>query len=368
MIARHQNLTACGLAASLLPRDRSPQPGRNSQPPALPPPKPTSQPTSDDKAAEPVQPRARNEPGRAFCARNAPQRAARLRPSHPLAHRPRPPRIGQADPRRTREAAAHRRPARRDRRRVRLARHVAPRPREGTGARRRDLRRCLHGRRQCRRQRPAADRRPREATHRPVAPKSARSPATTWPPPAKSASLPRSKRSRTKPIRERRAALVAAIELMHPLVNGPLLAMLETNDANLRTDVATLLQRLAVPQAAPFLPANSASAEQAVRHRPRQLPARHASLRRRRIATRSSCGSGTMRPRSSHRSACRPTKRRSFGSHASPTNWPACGPTSRRPARRPWSSARSRRASPASTADRQSHRSPHFSPKPIRKC
>jgi len=63
----------------------------------------------------------------------------------------------------------------------------------------------------------------------------------------------------------RRAALVAAIELMHPLVNGPLLAMLETSDANLHGDVATLLQRLAVPQAAPLLPASSASAERVLR-------------------------------------------------------------------------------------------------------
>ena len=62
----------------------------------------------------------------------------------------------------------------------------------------------------------------------------------------------------------RRASLVAAIELMHPLVNGPLLAMLETRDANLRNDVATLLRRLAVPQAAPFLSTDSASAERAV--------------------------------------------------------------------------------------------------------
>jgi CheY-like chemotaxis protein len=63
---------------------------------------------------------------------------------------------------------------------------------------------------------------------------------------------------------QRRAVLVEAIELMHPLVDGPLLAMLETSDANLRSDVATLLQRLAVPQATPFLLASSASAERAV--------------------------------------------------------------------------------------------------------
>ncbi|HEX4415931.1 MAG TPA: hypothetical protein VH107_20030 [Lacipirellulaceae bacterium] len=62
----------------------------------------------------------------------------------------------------------------------------------------------------------------------------------------------------------RRAALLGAIELMHPLVNAPLLAMLETNDANLRNDVAALLRRLAVPQAVPFLSTDNASAERAV--------------------------------------------------------------------------------------------------------
>lgn len=62
----------------------------------------------------------------------------------------------------------------------------------------------------------------------------------------------------------RRASLIAAIELMHPLVNAPLLAMLETNDPNLRNDVAALLRRLAVPQAAPFLSTDPTSAERAV--------------------------------------------------------------------------------------------------------
>lgn len=64
---------------------------------------------------------------------------------------------------------------------------------------------------------------------------------------------------------QRRAALIAAIELMHPLVNAPLLAMLTTSDANLRADVAAILQRLAVPQAAPLLPTDTASAERALR-------------------------------------------------------------------------------------------------------
>jgi CheY-like chemotaxis protein len=64
---------------------------------------------------------------------------------------------------------------------------------------------------------------------------------------------------------QRRAALVEAIELMHPLVNAPLLAMLTTNDANLRADVAAILQCLAVPQAVPLLPTDTASAERALR-------------------------------------------------------------------------------------------------------
>ena len=80
---------------------------------------------------------ARNQPGRPRRAGTAAQRAARLLPSHPLAHRPRPARAGQADPRRAREAATHRRPARRARQRVRLARHAAAGPRQGAWPRRR---------------------------------------------------------------------------------------------------------------------------------------------------------------------------------------------------------------------------------------
>ena len=60
---------------------------------------------------------------------------------------------------------------------------------------------------------------------------------------------------------QRRAALLSAIELMYPFVNRPLLAMLETNDATLRNDVATLLAKLAVPQAAALLPPDAAAAE-----------------------------------------------------------------------------------------------------------
>jgi len=63
---------------------------------------------------------------------------------------------------------------------------------------------------------------------------------------------------------QHRAQLVNAIELMHPLVDGPLLAMLVTNDPNLRSDVTTVLQRLKVPQAAPFLPQASMSPDKAL--------------------------------------------------------------------------------------------------------
>jgi hypothetical protein len=63
---------------------------------------------------------------------------------------------------------------------------------------------------------------------------------------------------------QRRAALMAAVKLMHPLADGPLLAMLDTNDANLRADVSMLLQQRAVPQSAPFLAADSAAAERAL--------------------------------------------------------------------------------------------------------
>jgi hypothetical protein len=63
---------------------------------------------------------------------------------------------------------------------------------------------------------------------------------------------------------QRRAALVTAVEFMHPLVDAPLLAMLDTNDANLRAEVARLLQKLAVPQAAPLLAASSGGGEKAL--------------------------------------------------------------------------------------------------------
>lgn len=68
-----------------------------------------------------------------------------------------------------------------------------------------------------------------------------------------------------EPDPQRRAVLARAIELMHPLVNKPLIAMLTTGDPNVRAEVATILQRLAVPQAAPLLPLDSTAAEQGLR-------------------------------------------------------------------------------------------------------
>lgn len=62
----------------------------------------------------------------------------------------------------------------------------------------------------------------------------------------------------------KRAAFISAAELMHPLVDRPLLAMLETNDPNLRADVAMLLRQLAVPQAVPLAATDAASAERAL--------------------------------------------------------------------------------------------------------
>jgi hypothetical protein len=60
-----------------------------------------------------------------------------------------------------------------------------------------------------------------------------------------------------------RAALMAAAQQMTPLVERPLLAMLATRDNTLRSDVAALLERLHVPQAAPLL-AGYGEAEQAL--------------------------------------------------------------------------------------------------------
>jgi hypothetical protein len=66
--------------------------------------------------------------------------------------------------------------------------------------------------------------------------------------------------------RDRRTMLLAAAAQMRPLVIGPLLAMLDSNDAALRADVADLLRHLQVPQAAPLIAADPASAERALTH------------------------------------------------------------------------------------------------------
>lgn len=58
---------------------------------------------------------------------------------------------------------------------------------------------------------------------------------------------------------QRRAALATAAAALHPLVDGPLLAMLSTTDAVLRSEVTALLARLGVAQAWPFVPSASRS-------------------------------------------------------------------------------------------------------------
>jgi CheY-like chemotaxis protein len=60
---------------------------------------------------------------------------------------------------------------------------------------------------------------------------------------------------------KRRDALATGIMAMHPLSDGPLLAMLDTRDPALRAYIADMLQQLNVPQAAPFLAANEPAAE-----------------------------------------------------------------------------------------------------------
>ena len=67
-----------------------------------------------------------------------------------------------------------------------------------------------------------------------------------------------------EPDRNRRAALAAGIVAMHPLVDGMLLAMLDTHDPVLRADVADLLRQLQVPQAQPLVAASEAAAERAI--------------------------------------------------------------------------------------------------------
>ena len=67
-----------------------------------------------------------------------------------------------------------------------------------------------------------------------------------------------------EPDRNRRAALAAGIAAMHPLVDGMLLAMLDTHDPVLRADVADLLQRLEVPQAQPLVAPSGSAIEREI--------------------------------------------------------------------------------------------------------
>ena len=67
-----------------------------------------------------------------------------------------------------------------------------------------------------------------------------------------------------EPDRNRRAALAAGIAAMHPLVDGMLLAMLDTHDPVLRTDVAGLLRKLQVPQAHPLVGTTNAALEREI--------------------------------------------------------------------------------------------------------
>jgi hypothetical protein len=63
---------------------------------------------------------------------------------------------------------------------------------------------------------------------------------------------------------QRRGALLKAAEVLHPLVDSPLLAMSATDDPQLRADVMLLLKRLSVPQAAPLLATDPETAARAV--------------------------------------------------------------------------------------------------------
>jgi CheY-like chemotaxis protein len=65
--------------------------------------------------------------------------------------------------------------------------------------------------------------------------------------------------------RNRRAALAEGVADMHPLVDGMLLAMLDTRDNALRAQVATLTRQLEVPQALPLLASTNTSLEQQIR-------------------------------------------------------------------------------------------------------
>jgi CheY-like chemotaxis protein len=67
-----------------------------------------------------------------------------------------------------------------------------------------------------------------------------------------------------EPDRDRRAALAAGIAAMHPLVDGMLLAMLDTHDPAVRADVADLLRDLHVPQAHPLVGRTEANTEREI--------------------------------------------------------------------------------------------------------
>jgi CheY-like chemotaxis protein len=64
--------------------------------------------------------------------------------------------------------------------------------------------------------------------------------------------------------RDRRMMLLTAAAQMRPLVIGPLLAMLDSDNAALRADVAELLRHLQVPQAAPLIAEDPTVAERAL--------------------------------------------------------------------------------------------------------
>jgi len=63
---------------------------------------------------------------------------------------------------------------------------------------------------------------------------------------------------------DRRAKIATAAARMQPLVVGPLLAMFETNDQQLRQDIVQLLRHLGVAQAAPLILNNTVEAERAL--------------------------------------------------------------------------------------------------------
>ena len=65
-----------------------------------------------------------------------------------------------------------------------------------------------------------------------------------------------------EPDRNRRSAIAAGIVAQHPLVENMLLAMVDTRDPALRSDVVAILRKLQVPQAQPFLPETLSGAEQ----------------------------------------------------------------------------------------------------------